>query len=1193
MDLQDGRRQPLASTATLGRKALTVLALVLLGLAGLAGGLASAASIPDVEWQLLPDGPDRALHAMVYDAANQMLWSFGGIEADATSNDFRNSVYRLDLQNPDALWERMPISGLQPPPLAFHTAIYDPLRQRMVVYGGLLDRNGFSSQRPADGNTVWFLDLSNPDDPTWSRESVPGNGTDRFAHAAVYVPELDAMIVSGGLSTFSNARSDNYALLLGEEPMRWVRLANAGFNYRAGHALLHDADGQRLLAYGGLSDLNNVKTLSDIVALDLSQGLDGANQWLRVTPATPSLARAFMATAFDPDRRLWWVHGGLVDNNRFLRDLSVLDLNTAKPEWTRTQVVYNGPLDRFAHTAVWDEPRQRMIVQGGTPDNNVTLRDTRALVYLDVGAPTATATVSDTPMSTATTAVSDTPTATAMATGTTTTATATGTTTTATATATTLASPTPTLDNPTNTPTATTPVNEVLVVIESFAFDPDPVRVPLGATVRWENRDAVPHTSTSGPPGAPDGRWESGFLNQGDSFSQTFTSVGTFAYFCRVHPNMTGTVIVFDPAATTPTSTTSPGPSATADAPTPTPPDSATVWLPMLLNGAGSQSPTAPPPNTPTPTSPAPPPTSAAPSAEIVGQLGGEMHAVAATGSFAFVGAGPRLVVLDISNAAQPAVVWQSEILPGLVLDVALDGTRAYVASNVLTILDISNPRQPQVLASDVNAGGPRALVVSDDRVYVGSGNGLRVLDVSDPARPVQIGFLSSSFTYSVAKVGDVVYMGGYNRFTVADVSDPANPTEVAQLTDTSSVHGLTAAGELAYLGTFGDGLRILNVADPTSPTLVGELETADTVTAVALAGGRAYLAVGNGELLIADVTDPTQPAALGTFAPGGDDANDVALVGDEAFLVSSIGGLSVANVSDPAAPAALGAYFSAGGGPAVVADGNTVYFGHWTGGVEIVDVSQPTEPGTLSFTEPLFSAAGIDVAGNRLYVVDGYGDNLHVFDVSNPAQPQALGKVSGVDAGQDVAVVGDRAYVAEFAGGLWVGDVSNPASPVQLGHLDGQGRGRAVAVGEGHAFVASDTGGTQIVGVTDPTAPVRVSTVDQPADANAVAVTGARAVIVGNDPHLQVWDVSDPANPAAGGSLAGSRTANAVALQAGLAYVAHSSGLWLVDVTDASSPRQIADFRLGASYDGVAVAGDLVYLVGNIGLEIVRVRLP
>jgi plastocyanin len=37
---------------------------------------------------------------------------------------------------------------------------------------------------------------------------------------------------------------------------------------------------------------------------------------------------------------------------------------------------------------------------------------------------------------------------------------------------------------------------------------------------------------------------QSGTLNQGDSFSQTFAEPGTFDYFCEFHADMKGTVIV-------------------------------------------------------------------------------------------------------------------------------------------------------------------------------------------------------------------------------------------------------------------------------------------------------------------------------------------------------------------------------------------------------------------------------------------------------------------------------------------------------------------------------------------------------------------------------------------------------------------------------------------------------------------------
>ncbi len=423
----------------------------------LAAGGETPLQVPEVEWERIAmggDAPDRALHGMIYDPQNQAFWSFGGVEADAQSNQFRNDLFRLDAGAPDAKWSRVPIAGLKPPPLAFHTATYDPLRQRLIVYGGLIDRRGNESQQPADGNTLWLLDLSGQGKLAWSRETVHGNPVDRFAHAAVYVPAFDALVVSGGAETFDRSTSSNYALYLGEEPMRWERLANAGFSARAGHALAFDEAASRLLAYGGLHDLSNLKGTREMVALDVSAGLADSRQWARVTTATPGLARGLMAAAYDPVSRLWWVHGGIEANNRFVRDLSVLDLKPARPEWTRTQVVYNGPLERFGHTAALDASRGRIVFQGGTPDNAITLRDTRSLVIAVEPTPTSSAsptitTAPDTPTPTA----SSTPTETAP----TPTTTATGPTATATATDATAAATSPTV---TRTPGTATPTRE-------------------------------------------------------------------------------------------------------------------------------------------------------------------------------------------------------------------------------------------------------------------------------------------------------------------------------------------------------------------------------------------------------------------------------------------------------------------------------------------------------------------------------------------------------------------------------------------------------------------------------------------------------------------------------------------------------------------------------------------------------------
>jgi plastocyanin len=79
------------------------------------------------------------------------------------------------------------------------------------------------------------------------------------------------------------------------------------------------------------------------------------------------------------------------------------------------------------------------------------------------------------------------------------------------------------------------------VKIENFAFEPKELDVAVGATVTWQNADDVPHTATSrGDPQV----FDSGPLDTDDTFSFTFSKPGKFTYYCKVHPHMTGVIVV-------------------------------------------------------------------------------------------------------------------------------------------------------------------------------------------------------------------------------------------------------------------------------------------------------------------------------------------------------------------------------------------------------------------------------------------------------------------------------------------------------------------------------------------------------------------------------------------------------------------------------------------------------------------------
>jgi len=79
------------------------------------------------------------------------------------------------------------------------------------------------------------------------------------------------------------------------------------------------------------------------------------------------------------------------------------------------------------------------------------------------------------------------------------------------------------------------------VDIVEFTYQPDPVVVQVGGKVIWQNQDTAPHTAT-----ADDGSFDTGTIEKGKLGSDTFKDVGTFTYFCEIHPTMHGTVEVVE-----------------------------------------------------------------------------------------------------------------------------------------------------------------------------------------------------------------------------------------------------------------------------------------------------------------------------------------------------------------------------------------------------------------------------------------------------------------------------------------------------------------------------------------------------------------------------------------------------------------------------------------------------------------------
>jgi len=179
---------------------------------------------------------------------------------------------------------------------------------------------------------------------------------------------------------------------------------------------------------------------------------------------------------------------------------------------------------------------------------------------------------------------------------------------------------------------------------------------------------------------------------------------------------------------------------------------------------------------------------------------------------------------------------------------------------------------------------------------------------------------------------------------------------------------------------------------------------------------------------------------------------------------------LQIIDVGNPAGPVGVGSFDLDPGGQQVndvQVVGNLAYLAAWV--LEIVDVSEPTQPRRVARSDSVYSARAVQVIDQFAYVAGFSANNgfegLVVVDVSNPAQPQLVGACQTVVPAQDVHVVGNRAYVVasnapDFEGDhpeswLQIIDVANPAQPTVLGQCRISEEAQALEVAGHYAYIA------------------------------------------------------------------------------------------------------------------------------------------
>jgi hypothetical protein len=195
----------------------------------------------------------RYAHSAVYDSTRDRVLLYGGEFYDyGTGLDPMlyqlNDLWSLTFK-PRTTWKPI-VLDVAPPPGAGHSLILDPVADRLIVFGGTVPDPSDFGPVDIDSNEVWQIPLSAAASATMlaTGDSMPSV---RESHTAIYDPIRRRMIVFGGCH-LPEVLGDVWALSLDASP-RWTRLeaTGPGPEPRYGHCAIYDPVGDRMIVFGG------------------------------------------------------------------------------------------------------------------------------------------------------------------------------------------------------------------------------------------------------------------------------------------------------------------------------------------------------------------------------------------------------------------------------------------------------------------------------------------------------------------------------------------------------------------------------------------------------------------------------------------------------------------------------------------------------------------------------------------------------------------------------------------------------------------------------------------------------------------------------------------------------------------------------------------------------------------------------
>jgi cysteine-rich repeat protein len=302
------------------------------------GGSSGVASLNDTwewdgnEWRnvtppLAADSPGaRESHRIAYDAARERIVLFGG--RDAATGQASNQTWEWN----GSVWTNVTPASGNPPARTLHALAYDPVRGRVVLFGGV------AGSRAAD---TWEWNGT-----SWTNVTpASGNPVARFGHALAFDANRARVVLHAG-NTAAGLEDDTWEW----DGTAWTDVTPATGNpaARTYHALAFDTARGRLISVAGFTTAPTNQTLEW-----------NGSAWSDRTPVAPS-ARSSAAITYASAAGHVIMFGGNNTSVPFLNETWRWDGG-----WTNVTPASGNPPGRFNHALAYDSARDRVVLFGG------------------------------------------------------------------------------------------------------------------------------------------------------------------------------------------------------------------------------------------------------------------------------------------------------------------------------------------------------------------------------------------------------------------------------------------------------------------------------------------------------------------------------------------------------------------------------------------------------------------------------------------------------------------------------------------------------------------------------------------------------------------------------------------------------------------------------------------------------------